>query len=242
MMKIRQVVLAGLAIAAGAVQADGVPGQGTWQSVLQARDLNGDGTVDAYYDSSRNLSWAADADPIGAVSFVSALSWVMALNLHGVSGWRLPDLKSVSGGAPTCDNGYSYDGSGDCGYNVDPALSELAHMYQVVLGNLPYADRLGQVAQPGWGLSNTGPFRNLVDGDYPTSVTTSYQGTPYVWLFETHWGYQDSGLAEPAGFHAWAVHDGDVTAAVPEPGSWALLLAGAVLLVARRRGASPSAR
>jgi hypothetical protein len=223
------------AIAWPAAHADGVPGQGTWQTVLQARDLNGDGTADAYYDSSRNITWAAEADPIGAVSFASAQSWVTSMNLYGVTGWRLPGLKSVTGGVPSCDNDYRYDGSGDCGYNVDPALSELAHVYQVVLGNLPYYDRSAQGPQPGWGLSNTGPFRHLVEGDYPSSITDAYQGTPLVWLFQTQWGYQDRGLAEEASFHAWAVHDGDIAAAVPEPRTWALLLGGAALLLARRR-------
>lgn len=229
-LKIRAATGALAMMAAATVQAAGVPGQGTWETALQPRDLNGDGTVDAWYDSTRDLSWAADADPLGAQTWQATQSWVEALNLHGVTGWRLPTIQGVGGCFPVCLD-YTYDGSGDCGYNVNPALSELAHMYQVVLGNTPEVNSAGTANPPGWGLTNTGPFVNLRAGDYPTALTLVYnnpQGPELlVWLFQTHYGYQDSGVAGDPTFHAWAVHDGDVAlAAVPEPGSWALLLAG----------------
>lgn len=186
-------LLAALAMAA---HADGVPGQGTWQSVLQARDLNGDGTVDAFYDSSRNLSWAADADPIGATDWAQSHAWITSLNLFGVTGWRTPTMQAAAGGFPACPQ-YTYDGSGDCGYNVDPGRSELAHLYQMVLGNQPWLDGSGAERPPGWGLSNTGPFRNLRAGDYPTTLTVfGYGGgefQQFVWLYETTYGYQDQG-------------------------------------------------
>lgn len=221
---------------AASAQALGVPGQGTWESVLQPRDLNGDGVVDAYYDTSRNLSWAANADPIGANDWQTTRDYVNSLSLYGVGGWRLPTLQAVAGGEPSCPF-YTYDGSGDCGYNVSPALSELAHMYQVVLGNTPEYDMAGNPSATGWGLTNTGPFMNLREGDYPTGRTRTWDSPNgpelLVWLFETHWGYQDSGVAAAPTHHAWAVHDGDV-AAVPEPGTWVLMLVG-MGLIARRR-------
>lgn len=212
--------------------AVGVPGQGTWETVLQPRDLNADGNVDAWYDSSRDLSWAANADPIGISDWFAVRDYVGALNLHGVTGWRTPTLVAAGGGFPVCENGYSFNGSTDCGYNVDPGRSELAHMYQVVLGNRPYYDTQGAGPQPGWGLTNTGPFVDLRAGDYPTSLTsysTVYIGEEFVWLFATYWGYQDQGGVVEQTFHAWAVHDGDV-GLVPEPHSWALMLAGVAWL------------
>jgi hypothetical protein len=224
-------LLAGLAWSA---HADGVPGQGTWQSVLQPRDLNGDGTADAYYDSSRNLSWAADADPVGTTDWASAQAWINSLNLYGVTGWRTPTIQAVAGGFPVCPH-YSYDGSTDCGFNVDPSRSELAHMYQTVLGNQPWLDGNGAERPPGWGLSNTGPFRNLRPGDYPTSLTlyVPYGGEnlQFVWLYQTQYGYQDAGVARDPTFHAWAVYDGDVMAAVPEPATSASLLGGLLAVV-----------
>lgn len=229
-------VLLGL-LAGVAAHADPKPGQGTWETVLQPRDLNGDGVADAWYDSSRNLSWAADADPIGANDWPTTQAWVSGLSLYGVTGWRLPTVQAVAGGLPACPM-YTYDGSGDCGFNVNPALSELAHMYQVVLGNIPAYDTAGVEVPVGWGLSNTGPFLNLRAGDYPTSVTVPgvFDGVPGlgVWLFETTYGYQDGGEAMVASHHAWAVHDGDVSA-VPEPHAWALMLAGLGLLARRLR-------
>ncbi|RZL10284.1 MAG: PEP-CTERM sorting domain-containing protein [Rubrivivax sp.] len=32
---------------------------GNWETTLQARDINGDGTVDAYYDTTQNITWLA---------------------------------------------------------------------------------------------------------------------------------------------------------------------------------------
>ena len=40
----------------GAVTAGPVPGQGTWETTLQARDLDKDGYADAFYDISSNLT------------------------------------------------------------------------------------------------------------------------------------------------------------------------------------------
>lgn len=219
-----------------------VPGQGTWQTVLKARDLDGDGSVDAWYDSSRNLSWATNANALGsATDFYAVRDWVASFDLHGVTGWRLPTILPTVGSFPVCVD-YTYDGSGDCGYNVSAARSELAHMYQVVLGNLPEVDETGAVRPPGWGLTNTGPFDGLVEGDYPTALTLDYVDDtgavlPLVWLFKTTYGYQDHGLAGDPTFHAWAVHDGDVGAALPEPGVGLLLLSAALAgALCRRSG------
>ena len=51
------------ALACSAVaQALPVLGQGTWETTLQARDLNGDSVTDAYYDTSLNITWLANAN------------------------------------------------------------------------------------------------------------------------------------------------------------------------------------
>jgi hypothetical protein len=52
--------LAPLALATLPADAGPVPGQGTWQTTLHARDLDGNGTADADYDSSLNVTWLRD--------------------------------------------------------------------------------------------------------------------------------------------------------------------------------------
>lgn len=221
----------------GSAHADPVPGQGTWETVLHARDLNADGVVDAWYDSSRDRTWLADADPLGLVTWWQARDWAAALVVHGVGGWRLPAFEDI--GEPGCW-GYTYDGSGDCGYNSNTDRSELAHMWHTVLGNLSWADTSGNGPQPGWGLTNTGPFAQLRGSDYWTA-TTDVSDSPWApgnpdygaWLFHTQWGYHDSD-AKAFPMHVWVLRDGDV-APIPEPGTWALLAAGLTALGLRRR-------
>jgi predicted methyltransferase len=82
-----------------------VPGQGTWETTLFARDINADGTVDAYFDATRNVTWLADANAKaingtsfddgfrsndGKVTYASARSWLAGLDVYSVTGWRVP--------------------------------------------------------------------------------------------------------------------------------------------------------
>src|SRR5688572_25735584 len=95
--------LASLAAAFTVLGAQAVPiaGQGTWETTLQARDIDGDGTVDAWYDTALNVTWLADAnagagspfddgsDPLdGEMTWANAKDWAAALDVHGVTGWR----------------------------------------------------------------------------------------------------------------------------------------------------------
>ena len=50
-------------LAAGAAQAVPVSGQGTWETTLQARDMDGNpATTEAWYDTALDLLWL-DAPP-----------------------------------------------------------------------------------------------------------------------------------------------------------------------------------
>jgi hypothetical protein len=240
------VVLATLSTLACASHAAPVSGQGTWESTLQARDLNNDGTADAYYDTALDITWLANAGAMantfydqgdlptdGNTQFDLATSWVEQLNVHGVTGWRLPVNFDVG------NNGCQWSSTGgtDCGYNVLPDSSEMAHMYHLTLGNISYIDA------PETLLANTGPFSNLAAYGYwsGTPVMDGWQaGNPYnpdaAWRFSFHAGRQDD-IGKNGQLGAWAVHNGDIAAPVPEPETYALMLAGLGALgwVARRR-------
>ncbi len=55
---VRTLVAAALATGGLTAQAAPVPGQGTWETTLQARDLDGNpSTTEAWYDTALNLLW-----------------------------------------------------------------------------------------------------------------------------------------------------------------------------------------
>lgn len=218
--------------------ANPLPGMGAWTTTLHARDINADGVVDAYYDSSSNLTWLADAnliqssgyvDPVavlapdanGQDSWFGVTGWVGHLNLYGVTDWRLPTLVSASVCTPMGLHTVCYN-------TVQSGSSELENLIKTTLGN------------PVGSLQNTGPFRNLQSGSYWTGTAVSNipsTSGPH-WVFDTvsqaHSpnGYQDLSVK----YFAWAVHTGDVAvAAVPEPDAWLMAVFGVVLLGALSR-------
>lgn len=234
-----------LALAGVTAEAAVVPGQGTWETTLQGRDLDGDRTTaEAYYDTTLDITWLADAnhartsgyDADGRMTWTVATDWAANLDPYGsgIGGWRLPALADTA--TPGCN--YAVTGGTDCGYNVDTDNSEMAHLYYITLGNLAYYAPSGSSNQPGWGLGNTGPFTNL-EGLF------FWTGTPYLpvagatWGFSFHDGLQHYGY-QVSSNGAWAVHGGDVgaaLAAVPLPAAAWLFGAGLLGLtgVARRR-------
>lgn len=195
--------------------ADAVPGQGTWETTLLPRDVDRDGTVDAYYDTELDITWLADGNLADTVGFNPrpydkrrALAWLEYLNDSrwlGVTTWRFPSVTDV--GNDGCTPGI------DCGQYAEPDTSELMHMYSVTLGNLPNCDP-GGCGDPGNGLTNAGPFENLQDfywalsedGDYWRYVFSIGDQTPYPRFFG------DAGT--------WPVTNGDIgemTPVEPEP-------------------------
>ncbi len=249
--------LAVAAIAAVLPQAHavGYSVYGTWETSLQGRDLDGNTAngYEAYYDTDLNITWLADANYAvssktasggvipgnayggdvvwtdGRMGWDAAKAWATALNVNGVTGWRLPSY--VDTGAPGCN--FAYSGT-DCGFNVNTASSELAHLFHVTLGNNSVFDAAGNIRNSySYGLVNTGPFKNLLDDVYWLGADSATAPSD-AWVFVTYSGQQGL-VAKDFGHHTLVVRSGDVAAAVPEPGTFALMLLGVAAVVAVRK-------
>lgn len=85
-------------------------------AALQARDLNNDGTADAFYDTDLNITWLRDAGLSSNSTFAQASSWANSLVLDGISGWRLPTDSVVC-----------------AGFNC--TTSEMGHLFYTELGS-----------------------------------------------------------------------------------------------------------
>ena len=241
------------------------------QATLVARDLDGNPvTVEAYYDAAQHITWMRDRNhlaqvtpglvPTGYVNWADGDAAIAALNAnaaagYGLSGWRMPTANGVASiGGPGCQVGFN--GSTDCGSNVDTASSELAYMFHVHLGNLSQRDTTGAVRAGSFGvdfgLVNDEDFLNLETGRYWSS-TDSFRlifGAPLNGKVSFDFSDGSQSVFAPTtgtrGF-VWLVHDGDVGSAigsqinaVPEPA--ALTLAGVSLLALwgmRRRTDAP---
>ncbi len=208
------------------------------------------------YDDVLNITWLQDANyaktsgyaganAAGYMNWTSANTWANDLVYGGYSDWRLATNTPVDGVDWNYD--FTVDGSTDFGYNITSPHSELAYMYHVNLGLKSLYDTAGNY-QADFGVFGNG----TVGGQADVGLVKNLQSTAYwsgavyapdpanlAWYFHTHSGsqiryYQDGTLA------AWAVRPGDV-AAVPEPGTYAMLLAGLGLVgakVRRRRNQS----
>jgi hypothetical protein len=249
-------------------------------AALQARDLDKNGVIDAYYDTALNVTWLANANLMASNSFGlsyginygkdayldrsviynngtstwgGAEKWISAMNASnyfGFSDWRLPTVAPINGNA-FIYNGTSYNGRNDVGYNISaPGTlyagskgSEMAYLFYNELGYKAYQDPVtGNYLQGGFGVTNNGPFLNLQNSHYWSNTGWSDQfGRPYwAWYFDTGIGYQSTdakNYATTTADYALVVRTGDVLAAVPEPETYGMMLAGLGMigLIARRR-------
>ncbi|MEI7466457.1 MAG: hypothetical protein WCJ87_14030 [Burkholderiales bacterium] len=206
------------------------------------------------YDTVLNVTWLQDAnyaktsnyDADGRMTWTQANTWANNLNYGGYSsGWRLARNTPVNGTLAGWNYNDSFDGSTDVSYNITSTFSELSYMYYVNLGLKGYYSTSGN-PQSGWGIfgngtyggqNNVGLVRNLQSYVYWSGTAYAPSPADLAWYFGANSGYQDN-YVQSDGFFAWAVRPGDVTvAAVPVPGSVALLAGGLALLgvVTRRR-------
>ncbi len=148
------------ALSWGAAYA-GVPGMGTWESTLLARDLNGDGTADAFYDADLGITWLRNADANGRMNWDSAVKWADGLTIGGWTGWRLPTSN-------TCRRW-------DC------IGSEMGHLFYVTLGNSGYlmtntGDFINMQPWDYWSGTEYGPDPS---GAWKFSFSNGHQGWNY---------------------------------------------------------------
>lgn len=207
------------------------------------------------YDTVLNVTWLQDANYFqttnpgsynnGAMSLSEAKNFVSALVFNGYSDWRLPSAipQNISfvGGQP---DGSTLNGLSDVGFNITSPKSELAYMFYVNLGLQARYSETGVQASE-YGVAHIGEQRNvgLVNNLqsyvywYGTEIPGSIPNTSAL-AFQMYDGNQGS-YAQISNFNVWAVRDGDVTsvATVPEPETYAMLLAGLGLMgaVARRK-------
>jgi len=228
-----------------------VSGQGTWETTLQGRDLDGNAaTFEAWYDTTLDITWLADANAAGTpMTWIDAKTWAAELDVNGITGWRLPTVCPVNGSSfnttlspdGTTDRGSATtttDGS-DGGWRdgSDTPVSEMGHMFYVTLGNIGACDpTLPWCTHPtGWGLSNTGLFTGLQADRYWFSTEFDSMNARHLHFNE---GIQNN-LPNSSSLFAWAVRSGDISA-VPVPaaawhfGSGLLGLIG----IARRKQAA----
>ncbi|HOY70254.1 MAG TPA: PEP-CTERM sorting domain-containing protein [Methylotenera sp.] len=211
---------------------------GTAQAALNDR---GGGLL---YDDVLNITWLQDAnyaktsgyDVDGLMYWNDAAAWAGNLSYGGYDDWRLASHSPVN--SISWNYNSSNDGSADFGYNISSPNSELAYMYYVNLGLKGQYSPSG-IIQPDWGIFGNGTLNGVDLSSYGQNDVglvknlqphTYWSGTAYEpdtilnWYFAPSIGYQGVTI-NVNNLYAWAVRDGDV-AAVPEPETYAMLLAG----------------
>ncbi len=230
-----------IAILSPNTQAVPVSGQGTWETTLQGRDLDGNAaTFEAYYDTALDITWLATASN-RQMDWRTANSWATLQNPFGsgIRGWRLPTVNPVDGTTADDRTAASTIGTEDRGHNISApgtlyagsTASELAHLFYNTLGNKANCDPLTSTAatcapQAGYGLTNTGPLRNLRATGYWTETIPF---TNAAWVFGFNLGAQDFRIQSETKF-ALAVRSGDIST-VPVPAALWLFGSGLMGLV-----------
>lgn len=210
------------------------------------------------YDDVLNITWLQDAnyaktsgyDADGEMAWANARTWASSLVYYdsvrnvNYDDWRL--ARNSSYGHPFH---YGWWTSGEENPEGGPH-SELSYMYYVNLGLSGYHNNYGSW-KSNFGIFGNGTFVgqndvglvvNLQAGEYLSDAEDEPYPYNRPWTFNTNSGNHYLRLQYETYF-AWAVRDGDVAyvpppaAAVPEPETYAMLLAGLGLLgfTARRR-------
>ena len=185
----------------------------------------------AYYDSTTNLTWLANADMNGG-TWWAANTWASGLDINGVTGWTLPTTTQ-----PDSSCGGQFNPGGGLpnqGYGFNCTGSQMGNLFYNGLGGSAGNSIVSTHN------SNYGLFSN-VQSYYYWSATEYAPNTGGAWGFNFGAGYQDGGGYKTDDLYAWAVHSGDAGAppatGVPEPGEFGLMgmAMAAAGFAARRR-------
>ncbi len=219
-----------------------------WGRDIQLNAVAVDNAAAVYlYDDTLNVTWLRDANGNAANGTGGFMNWATANNwaqnlvtgsgATAISDWRLPSTDSSA--LTRIQAGGVYNT-----FNMPVSTSEMASLFFGTLGNLSSMAPDGHALDANvYGLQNTGSFLNFKNDLY-WSGTQYGAGADYTysWFFQMKYGAQDMELvrqpntsywAEPMAY-ALAVRSGDVMAAVPEPGTFAMALAGLGLLACVR--------
>ena len=172
----------------------------------------------AVYDPNSNLTWLADANANGTMTWQVAKDWAASLTIGGKSDWRLPNTTQPDA---SCDSHTGFL----IGYNC--IGSDMGNLFYNVLGG-----------EAGKSITTTHNanfdlFSNVQSLTYWSA--TDAPVTNYAWGFNMDFGYQGD-VNKTTSHYAWAVRSGDVGAssAVPEPTALSLIGIGTVGLFAAR--------
>lgn len=195
-MKSQKTLLALALLASAAVT-------GTAQASLIDR---GNGLI---YDNVKDITWTANANINGLMTWTQAVSWADNLVLGGYSDWRLPTTIPAT---------FGWNQTG----------SELGELFYNELGGVA-GSSITTTHNANYNL-----FTNVQSYAYWSGADYS-PGSGDAWTFDTNVGFQGSTYMSFQ-LYAWAVRSGDVSP-VPVPGAvWLFGSALLGLLGLRRRG------
>jgi len=172
----------------------------------------------AYYDDDLNITWAANANINGLMTWSAANAWAAGLTIGGFSDWRLPTTTQPDA---SCSNQNTFGGSVLQGFGAGCTGSEMGHLFNVE--SITAAD-------PGV-FNNVHPLFYLSGTEFAFSA-----GGAWNFNFIDFGGGSQNADFKGLNRLAWAVHSGDVSApaAVPEPSTMLLMGSGLVCLLAWR--------
>lgn len=214
---------------------------GLAHAALDGRDLNGDTVADAYYDTLQNMTWLADASlagsntfgisgfvyPDGAMGYPAANQFIAAMNTAhylGQTTWRMPTALNQLATSEMCARGWS----------PQPACntSEMGSLFYNTLGGTMGMD-IATSTDP-----DLAKFSNLKSAWYFTTTEALGGRGNLVLDFHFDQGIQGNSITYRDYDFVWAVTSGDVgtpVGSVPEPETYALMLAGMGIVALRAR-------